>query len=123
MVVGNPKKPSGIRQKGIYIMKSTIFAKRRTTKEGKNFYTFLTTLTKKDGTTITTSVRFSEDCNPPKPEECPLNVILDKTKCNLSKKKITNHETGETFESFTLWVKGYTRSADTYVDHSMDDFE
>lgn len=103
-------------------MKITVFAKRRTTKEGKKFYTYLSKLTKKDGTEITASVRFNEG-ESPKTEFCPMIIEVDKTKCNLSTRKITNEETGEIRTNYTLWVKDWKKSDEEWVDHSMDDFE
>ena len=104
-------------------MNITIFAKKRNTKDGKKFYSYLTTLTKKDGTELTTAVKFHESCGNPRPEECPLNVIIEKTDANLSSKKFTNPETGEVFDSFTLWVKNWVRDEKTWVDESLNDFE
>ena len=59
-------------------MQVTIFAKKRNTKEGKVFYTYLTKLTKKDGTEVTASVKFRDECGSPKPDHCPCNNLLEK---------------------------------------------
>ena len=104
-------------------MKITVFAKKRQSKDGRTFYTYLSTLTKKDGGEIPCSVRFGKEIQAPKPELCPLNIIAEKSDCNLSKKKYFREETGEFFDSYTLWVNNYTLSEELFVDHSMDDIE
>lgn len=102
-------------------MQIVVFAKKRNTKEGKVFYTYLTKLTKKDGTEITSAVKFRDDCGVPRPETCPCNLIIEKGDCNFSTKATTNEETGEIITSNTLWVNQWS-VGDPYVDHSMDDF-
>ena len=110
-------------------MEITIFAKKRNTKEGKIFYNFLSTLTRKDGSTLVCTVKFRDDAGTPKPEQCPMNIKLDKGSCNLSSKKfqrqIVDDSSGElvseTGESYTLWISKWEPGA-PYVDHSMDDF-
>ena len=103
-------------------MKINVFAKKRTTKDGsKSFYTYITKLVKKDGSTITASVKFPED-NTPKADEFPLTIEFDKADANLSTKAIENDETGEVVgESKTLWLKKFKKSA--YIDTSLEDFE
>lgn len=122
MVGGNPLKPPGLCPER-YNMNITVFAKRRTTQEGKHFYSYLTTLKKNDGTELTTAIKFQESCGNPKPEECPLNIIVDKKDANLSVKKFVNPETGEAFDSHTLWVKNWTKDSNVWSDTSLDDFE
>lgn len=103
-------------------MTINVFAKKRTTKDGsKSFYTYITKLVKKDGSTITASVKFPED-NTPKADEFPLTITFDKADANMSSKAIENEETGEVIgESHNLWLKKYTKSE--YIDTSLDDFE
>ena len=111
-------------------MEITVFAKQRRTKEGKIFYSFLSTLTKKDGTQLVCTVKFREDANQPKPEQCPMNILVSKADANLSTRKftreVTDPVTGEiTTEegmSHTLWVSSWLPGGQ-YVDHSLDDFE
>lgn len=103
-------------------MEISIFAKKRQTAEGRTFYTYLSTLTKKDGTEIPCSVKFNKDIQPPRPEECPCNIIVNKEHCNLSTKKIFRESTGEVLEAHTLWVNQYAAGGE-WVDHSMDDIE
>ena len=102
-------------------MKITVFAKKRTTNEGKEFYSYLSRLVKKDGSDLTVSVKFPEE-DKPKASECPLNIEFDKANANLDTKQKTR-EDGTTFDSHTLWIKEYSRSANKYVDTSLDDFE
>ncbi len=104
-------------------MEITIFSKRRETKDGKKFYAYLTTLTRKNGDKLTTSVKFSDACGNPRPEECPLNITFTKNNGNLSVKQFVNPETGESFDSYTLWIKDWKKSDNVWIDHSLDDFE
>ena len=102
-------------------MQIVVFAKKRNTKEGKLFYTYLTKLVKKDGTEVTTAVKFRDVCGEPRPEVCPCNLIINKEDCNFSSNIINNEETGEIITSNTLWVNKW-EMGDPYVDHSMDEF-
>lgn len=101
-------------------MTITIFAKKKNTTDGKTFYTYLATLKKKDGTEQTVSVKFRDEAGTPKPEKCPMNIIIDKKNANLSKKDFVKDD-GETYTSFTLWVSEWLQGA-PYVDTSLDDF-
>ena len=103
-------------------MELTIFAKKRTNREGKHFYGYLTQLTKKDGSTQVVSVSFKESCGSPKPEECPVNIKVNKSCANLTAKKFEREDTGEEAVSYTLWVNSWVRSETTYVDHSLDEY-
>ena len=103
-------------------MKATVFAKKGFTKDAKTFYRFISRLQKKDGTEITATVKFREDCGAPKPEECPLNIEFTKEDANLAKKNVTT-EDGRELDVYTLWLSGWSRSAEKYEDHSLDDFE
>lgn len=103
-------------------MEITIYAKKRTTKEGKSFYSYLSNLTRKDGTKLTVSVRFRDECGNPKPENCPMSIKFDKRDANLSTHKFVNFETGEVGTSNTLWVSSWEPGT-PFVDHSLDDFE
>lgn len=103
-------------------MQITVFAKKRHTEEGKTFFSYLSKLVKKDGTEVTTAVKFREDCGQPRGESCPCNIIVEKGDCNFSTKCITNEETGEIITSNTLWVNRW-EMGDPYIDHSMDDFQ
>ena len=103
-------------------MEITIFSKKRTTKEGKSFYSYLTTLTKKDGTPHTVSVKFRDECGSPKPENCPCNILVNKEDCNMSTKQFIREDTGEPGVSYTMWVSNWTKGS-AYVDHSMDEYD
>ena len=105
-----------------YQMNLTIFAKKRTSSEGKTFYTYLTTLTKKSGEELRCAVKFRQDCGSPRGEECPMNIIVPKAGANLSVEKYTDEETGELLESARLWVNEW-KKGEAYVDHSLDEFE
>ena len=104
-------------------MEITLYAKRRTTADGKkSFFSYLTTLTKKDGTPLTCSVRFSgEDNKEPDPAACPMNIIVDTADCNLATEKYEDTRTGESRNSYGLWVKKWKQGAE-WRDTSMDEF-
>lgn len=101
-------------------MEISIFAKKRQTKEGKTFYTYLTTLTNRDGVSVSAQVKFRESCAQPKPESCPRNIVFDKRDGNLSVREFTN-EKGETVVSRTLWISAWDEGS-PYEDHSLDDY-
>lgn len=102
-------------------MELTVFAKKRTTTEGKRFYTYLTQLIRKeDGERVTVQVKFPEGLAP-KADDCPLSITVDKEKANLATKKLGT-ENGE-ITSRTLWIKEYTISENPFEDTSLDDYE
>ena len=104
-------------------MEITIFAKKRTTKEGKIFYNYLGKLKKKDGTEITAQIKFREACGNPNAADCPMNINIAKEHCNFSPKEVKVEENGElkTYTRNELWVEAWEKGSE-YVDHSMDDF-
>lgn len=102
-------------------MEITIFAKKRTNREGKPFTSFITTLTKRNGEKLTCAVKFHADTVPPKAEDCPMNIEITKADCNLAQKQYTDEKTGEVRYSSTLWVRGWARGTD-YIDTSMDEY-
>lgn len=102
-------------------MELTVFAKKRTTAEGKRFYTYLTQLTRKeDGEHVSVQVKFLEGLAP-KADECPINIIVEKDKANLAIKNVKT-DNGE-IVSRTLWIKEYTVNENPFVDNSLDDYE
>lgn len=107
-------------------MKALIFAKKRKTSEGKEFYGYIATLTKKDGSEETIGCKFKEECGNPKPDSCPLYIEFDKDGGNISTKHETVvNEVGEEskVERKTLWISKYIISEEKYVDTSLDDYE
>lgn len=103
-------------------MEIAIYAKKRTTNEGKTFYSYLSTLNKKDGTKQTVSVKFRDDAGNPKPENCPMNIKFDRSSANLATREFNREDTGEIGVSYTLWVTRWEPGA-PFIDHSLDDFE
>lgn len=107
----------------------TVFAKKRQTNQGKVFFTYLSTLHKADGSEVSCDVKFRDEAGLPKPENCPMNIIIEKADCNLVNRrytvKTTDEFTGEVTEEernrAVLWVAGWKQGG-AYVDHSMDDF-
>ena len=104
-------------------MEISIFAKKRTTKEGKTFYQYLTTLERKDGTTETMRVAFRDiDGNSvPKAESCPRNIVINRDNANISATKYTDSNTGEIKSRKTLWISAWEPGS-PYIDHSLDDY-
>lgn len=106
-------------------MQIAVFGKKRTTKEGKSFNSYFSTLTKKSGEEVKCTVKFREDCGAPELKDLPMNIVFEQKDGNLSSKKYTvlDENTGEMIEKtgFTLWLNGW-REGDPYVDHSLDEF-
>lgn len=104
-------------------MKVTVFGKKKTTNEGKSFTAYVAKLQRKDGSELTASVKFREECGQPKLEECPMNIEFEKKYANLAERTYTREDTGEDAKSYTLWISAWKPSKEAYVDHSLDDFE
>lgn len=102
-------------------MKITIFAKKRQSNDGKVFYNYLATLPKKDGTEQTVTVKFRQDVVRPKPEMCPMNILVMKEDASISKRTYQT-ESGETGTAYTMWI-GEWQQGDPYVDTSFDEFD
>lgn len=103
-------------------MKTTIFASKKKTKTGKDFYTYFTRLTTVDGEEETVNVGFNEEtARKPKPDDCPLIIEFNREDANISTKQITL-EDGRIFERKTLWIKAYDLSSEKYVDKSLDNY-
>lgn len=103
-------------------MEITVYAKKRTTTEGKAFWSYISRLTRKDGTVQAVSVKFRDEAGNPKPENCPMNIKFDKRDANISTRDFVREDTGETGTSYTLWVSRWEQGI-PFVDHSLDDFE
>lgn len=103
-------------------MEITIYSKKRTNRDGKAFYSYITTLTRKDGSTQTVGVKFRDECGHPKPENCPMNIRVDKENANISKSTYTREDTGETAVSYTMWIAAW-ESGTPWVDKSLDEFD
>ena len=103
-------------------MEITVYAKKRQTRDGKkSFFSYLTTLKKKDGSPCTCAVKFAAPAENPDPLECPMNIVVRKEDCNMVVEPYTNDRTGETKDSYRLWIKKFEMGS-PYVDHSMADF-
>ena len=103
-------------------MEIAVFAKRCTGKDNKTFYRYLSSLTKKDGTAQTVAVSFRDEAGQPRPEKCPMNIIISKGDVNLASKTFVREDTGEVGTSYTLWVTKW-KEGSPYVDHSLDEYE
>ena len=106
-------------------MQLSIFAKKRTSKDGREFYNYFTKLTRKDGEEITTTVKFREEAGAPSGKECPCNILVDKSDCNFVEKGIVyKDENGNDKDAIerVLWVSKW-EDGEPYVDKSLDDFE
>ena len=103
----------------------TVFAKKRSTKEGKIFYNYLSTLTTREGEDITCQLKFREDAGNPKPESCPRNISVNKNDANYIRKSvIVTDDDGNQREvtKHTIWISAWSEGP-AYEDHSMDIFE
>lgn len=101
-------------------MRLEVFGKTRTNKDGKPFTTYLSRITNmKTGENISVQIKFRMTAELPK--EVPVVMNIDKTACNLVKEDWKNEE-GETGVKYVLWVTK-VKSYESYVDHSLDDFE
>jgi len=104
-------------------MQLTIFAKRGQSKDGKNFNIYLGRLVNKNtGEEVNVRVKFREDAGQPKPERCPMNIVVDKNDANLVTSTYTVEDTGEQRTRRTLWVSKWSEGA-PYVDHSLDEYD
>lgn len=103
-------------------MEIAIYAKKRNGNDGKTFYSYLATLTRKDGTKQTVSVKFRDEAGNPKPERCPMNIKFDRGAANMATKEFVREDTGEVGISYTLWVSAWEPGS-PFVDHSLDDFD
>lgn len=107
-------------------MKVLLFAKKRQTKDGKNFTAYVSRLPRKDGSELTVGVKFREECGAPKLEECPCYILVDKKAANLdtrTKEIIMDDGEIKEVENNTLWVSAWEMSPEKYEDHSLDEFE
>lgn len=103
-------------------MEITVFASKRTTKEGKPYSIYTSRLVnKRTGEQMSVRVKFRDGVQMIRPENCPCNIVLRKGDSSLSPKKYTDSKTGEDRISYTLWLQHWENGS-TYVDHSMDDF-
>ncbi len=102
-------------------MEISIFAKRRQTQDGRQFFQYLTTLPRRDGTDETMRVCF-RDCDPPSPTTCPRNITIEKRTSNISVRRYTDPRTEEIKSGKTLWLSAWGEGSE-YVDHSMDDYD
>lgn len=99
----------------------TIFSKKRTNKEGRTFYNYLTRLTRKStGEIQMFSVKFRDD-KAPDPDKCPMNIIVKKEDMNAAQRDYIRTD-GNPGVGYTLWVADY-KPGSPYVDHSLDDFD
>lgn len=107
-------------------MKILVFAKNRLTKEGKAFNTYITKLTKIDGSEVTVALKFREECGQPKASDCPCYIDVNKKDANFNTKQVDiKDESGNVIGEATqnvLWIQKWAMNPEKYVDHSMDDF-
>ena len=107
-------------------MEKTIFAKKRTSNDGKTFYNYFTKLTKKDGTEVVVQVKFRDECGSPVGANCPMNITFNKKDANYTEKEETYTDSKTQEEKVTtrriMWVSAWTEGT-PYVDTSMDEFE
>lgn len=103
-------------------MKITVYAKNHKTHDGRSFATYVTRLVKKDGSEVSTALKFNNGT--PIPGTFPCNLIIEKDDANYTERVKTYEKDGETKEytERTLWVKKW-EMGEPFEDHSLDDFE
>ncbi len=104
-------------------MKVSVFARKKTSREGRDFTAYTAKLTRKDGEVITASVRFRQECGAPAAADCPCNIEFEKKDANLVTETYTREDTGEDATAYKLWISAWKMSKDVYRDDSLDDFE
>lgn len=104
-------------------MKTTIFAKRIKSHDGKSFTIFVTNLERKDGTKQYMKVMYTgKDKNKNfDSDTCPMVIEFDRQSANVSKTSYKDRN-GEERLTYTLWIKDYRKLNEMFVDHSLDDF-
>lgn len=104
-------------------MKTTIFAKRVKTREGKSFTKFVTSLEHKDGTRQYMNAMYSGDDKNKKfdPADCPMVIEFERDKANVSTQTYID-KNGDVRKNYTLWIKDYRQTDEKYVDNSLDDY-
>lgn len=109
-------------------MELTIFAKRKE-KDGKKYFLYSTTLTRKDGGEERVSVKFREEAGKPDYKKCPCNILVDRKNMNLArgprpdgKGGFITDDNGEVINFTTLWISEW-KEGSKYVDHSLDDYD
>ena len=104
-------------------MKTTIFAKRVKSHDGKCFLTFVTQLERKDGSKQYMRVMYSGKDRTKLLDSgiCPIVIEFNREDANVSAETYTD-KSGEERKSYTLWLKDYKVSDEKFVDHSLDDF-
>lgn len=104
------------------VLKISLFAKKRTSKDGREFYVYSSRLTNKNGEEFYVTVKFNDNTAPaPNPKSCPMIIEINREDANLSTSVRRDEETDEEYITKTLWVKKYSISDEEYVDHSLDD--
>ena len=101
-------------------MQITLYSKKVKAESGKQFNIYLSRLPLKTGDEMSARVMFEEGCPAPKPDACPMNIIVDKSDAHLQSKRYTD-KAGIEQISQTLWVSAWTEG-EPYEDHSMDVF-
>lgn len=101
----------------------TVFARKKKSREGKEFTAYSGRLTNKSGEQINVSIRFRQECGSPKAADCPLNIEFDKADANLVQETYVREDTGEDATAYKLWIQAWKESEIVYRDTSLDDFE
>lgn len=103
-------------------MEITVFAKERKTKEGRAFTSYVTKLLNKStGEIETMTVKFRQACGSPDAKDCPCNIEIAKSDCNVQEQSYTREDTGETMIGKSLWVNSWAMGSE-YIDHSTDEY-
>lgn len=98
-------------------METTVFAKKRNTKDGKTFETYICKLTRKTtGEVVNAKVVFQKT----KPDHYPINIVFERLSASMSAKNYKKDD--ETKISYTLFLNDW-KEGEPWVDRSLEDFE
>lgn len=97
-----------------------IFAKHVRTADN-DFFSYLTTMKKKDGTEVTMQVKFRKKCGAPDGDICPRMICVNTKDMNYNKDEWDTDD-GKHIVANTLWISNWT-DAGEYNDTSLDDFD
>lgn len=103
-------------------MMTAIFAKKKKSSDGREFYVYLGRLHRKDGTELPVTVKFRDNVPKPSPKDCPMNIEFTKEAGNLSSRTYEDADSSELRTAWTLWLSDW-EPGPAYVDDSLDDFE
>lgn len=104
-------------------MRVNVFPKKITAKNGNKFTKYVTTLTKKDGSTVYAEVKFSDE-SLNQVDKFPVTLTINQGDGNFTSKTIHGKDKDGNPKDYirnTLWVS-HISAVEEYIDTSLDDF-